>query len=127
RAAAGAVPPAGRAVQDSGGGGDLAALVAAQRRVPRERGPRGIRAGGGARAHAEGERPGERGGARRGRRDRARDVPAGEGRRGGSRRTSGTSPSTSKTRAPRSCRSWAAASTIGPTCSADSACSIRTS
>src|SRR3989442_5044867 len=84
RAAAGAVPRAGGAVQDSGGGGDLAALVAPQRRVPRERGPRGVRAGGGARAHAEGERPREGGGARRGRRDRARDVPASEGRRAGS-------------------------------------------
>src|SRR5438094_461394 len=74
---------AGGAVPDPDRRGDLAARVAPERRVPCERGARRVGPRDGARPHEAGAGEGKRGGARRGRRDRARDVPAGEGRRAG--------------------------------------------
>src|SRR5207245_1298219 len=77
------VPEARRAVQDPDRGGDLAAHLAAERRVPRERSAGSVRAGVGAGPDAPGAGERQRRGARRGREDRARDVSAGKARRAG--------------------------------------------
>src|SRR5207249_6912823 len=79
--AARGVPRAGGPVQDPDRGGYLAVNLAAQCRVPRERGARGLRAGVGAGPDAAGAGQRKGGGARRGGEDRARDVPAGEAER----------------------------------------------
>src|SRR2546430_1154201 len=72
-----------RAVQDPDRGGDLAAHLAPQRRVSRERSTGSLRPRLGARPDAPGAGEGKGSGPRRRREDRPRDVPAGEGERAG--------------------------------------------
>src|SRR3954469_25915781 len=72
-------PPAGRAVPDSDRGRHLAAGLAPQCRIPRQRGPGRLGARGGSGAHAASEHRGEGRGSGRGREDLAGDACGGGG------------------------------------------------